>query len=108
MSTARRFIAPVSNSGSAVTPSSSDRGRRRRRDDAVVQAEIRSLARALAPYGVLRRDALERSAGARRWHDGGFDDAIAAALRAGAVKRLPFGYYRDANRNERPPPPRDD
>jgi hypothetical protein len=64
----------------------------------VIQAEVRRLARALAPHGVLNRDALEQLVGARHWRAGGFDDALSAATRAGKIKRLGCGYYRDASR----------
>jgi hypothetical protein len=68
-----------------------DRYRRlaRRHDEAVIQAEVRRLARALQPFGVLPRDSLKRVAGAAKWREGGFDRAIAAELRAGAIERLP-------------------
>ena len=71
-----------------------DRRMARRHDEAIIQAEVRRLARALRPYGVLHRDALEQAADARRWHEGGFDSALDAAVRAGAVQRLPSGFYR--------------
>ncbi len=74
----------------------SPRGRsrlRRRHEDAVIQAEVRRLARALAPYRVLQKDALRRTAGADSWHDGGFDRALDAAVEAGKIKRLPAGFY---------------
>jgi hypothetical protein len=62
-------------------------------DRAVVEAEVRRLVHALAPYGVLRRDALQREAGAGRWHEAGFGRAVAAALDAGEIRELPFGFY---------------
>jgi hypothetical protein len=77
----------------AVSHHGGDRGWRRRHEEAVIQAEIRRLARALAPYGVLHHDTLEQFAGAQHWHSG-FDDALSAAVRAGEIKRLGCGYYR--------------
>ena len=71
-----------------------DRRMARRHDEAIIDGEVRRLARALRPYGVLHRDALEQAADARRWHEGGFDSALDAAVRAGAVHRLPAGFYR--------------
>ncbi len=62
-------------------------------DRAVLRAEVRCLVHALAPYRVLSRRALERVAGAERWHEGGFDRALAAALEAGEIRRLPLGFY---------------
>jgi hypothetical protein len=69
--------------------------RRSRHDDAVVQAEARRLARALRPYGVLHRDALERVAGAMRWRDGWFDTALNAAVESGKIEKMPGGFVRD-------------
>jgi hypothetical protein len=77
----------------ANVPERRTRAGARRHEQAVIQAEVRRLARALRPYRVLRRDELERSAGAAKWNDGGFDRALEAAVQTGAVKRLPFGFY---------------
>jgi hypothetical protein len=41
----------------------------------------------------ISRRALERVARAERWHEGGFDRALAAALDAGEIRRLPLGFY---------------
>jgi hypothetical protein len=68
-----------------------------RHDRAVIQAEIRRLARTLKPYRILHRDALERACGAEKWHEGGFDRALQEAVKAGAVQRLPGGFYRDSD-----------
>jgi hypothetical protein len=65
----------------------------RRHEDAVIQAEVRRLARALAPYRVLQKDTLRRAAGADAWHEGGFDRALAAAVETGKIKRLPADFY---------------
>jgi len=48
---------------------------RRRHEDAVIQAEVRRLARALGPYRGLQEDTLRPAAGAGSWHDVGFDIA---------------------------------
>jgi hypothetical protein len=68
---------------------------RRRHADAVIQAEVRRLARALAPLRVLQRDALvlqrdalRQAARADAWHDDGFDRALSAAVETGEIKRL--------------------
>lgn len=74
-----------------------DRGRVSRHEQAVIQAEMRRLARALRPYRILHRDALKQAAGAEKWHDVGFDRALHAAVRAGAVEPLPGGFYRNAD-----------
>jgi len=84
--------------GSAMARQRRDLRTRRRHEEAVMQSEVRRLARALAPYGVLHHDALQRFVGAQHWHAGGFDDALSAAVRAGAIKRLGCGYYRSEPR----------
>jgi hypothetical protein len=75
---------------------SSYRRRISRHEQAVIQAEMRRLSRALAPYRVLHRDALEEVAQARQWHEGGFDAALREAVRSGLVEPLPGKFYRDA------------
>jgi hypothetical protein len=77
-----------------------DQGVRRRHDEAVIQAEVQRLARALRPYGVLHRDMLERIAGTGSWHEGGFQDALMEAERTGRITALGAGYYRDADRRD--------
>ena len=74
-------------------------------EQAVIRAEARRLARALAPYRVLPKDTLERVAGARRWHDGGFDRALNAAVRSGEIEELPDGFYRERDRAPEPTRP---
>ena len=48
---------------------------RRRHEDAVIQAEVRRLARALAPSRVLQTDTLRRAASADSWPGVGFESA---------------------------------
>jgi hypothetical protein len=67
-----------------------------RHEQAVLQAEVRRLARSLRQYRILHRDALERACGAEKWHEGGFDRALHEAVKAGALEPLPGGFYRDA------------
>ena len=62
-------------------------------ENAVIGAEARHLARVLAPYRVLHRDALERVAGSDRWHECSFARALAQAVRAGYIEALPGGFY---------------
>ncbi len=62
--------------------------------DAVTQAEVRRIVNALRPYGVLRRDVLKRQAAPGGWHEGSFEEALAAALRSGKVEKLPLDFYR--------------
>ncbi len=64
-------------------------------DAAVMRTEVRRLVLALAPFGILHRDALRESCGADRWHDGGFELALAAAVKARAIERLPGDFYRE-------------
>jgi hypothetical protein len=69
--------------------------RLRRHHDAVVQAEVRRLLRAIGPYRVLSRDTLSHITHAERWSEGGLDGALRAAVEEGVLAPLPFGYYRD-------------
>ena len=62
--------------------------------EAVIRAEIKRLVRALSRYRVLRSDALAREAGADVWHQAGFERALQAAVQAGEIEQLPFGFYR--------------
>lgn len=64
--------------------------------DAVSQAEAKRVVRALAPFGILSREALEHECRAGTWHDGGFTAALRAAINAGLIVELPGGFYRDA------------
>ena len=70
--------------------------RRNRHDEVVIQAEVRRLTRALAPYGILHRDMLAQVADARRWREGAFETALDRAVRGGEVDALPGGFFRDA------------
>jgi hypothetical protein len=63
-------------------------------EDAVIQAEAKHLVRALAPYRVLHRGALEQVAGAQHWHQCSFERALAEAVRSGSIERLPEEFYR--------------
>lgn len=74
--------------------------RERRHEEAVIEAEVRRLMRAVGPFGVLRRDALERAAGARYWPVG-FDQALRAAVEQGRLEARAFGFYREARPDER-------
>jgi hypothetical protein len=72
------------------------RARVARHHNAVLQAEVRRLARTLNQYRILHRDTLERACGAEKWHEGGFDSALHEAIKAGALEPLPGGFYRAA------------
>jgi len=65
-------------------------------DDAIAAAEARRLLRALAPFGILSREALAHECHAADWHQGGFSAALSAGIRAGLIEELPGGFYRDA------------
>lgn len=64
-------------------------------DATVTAAEARRLTLALAPFGVLSRQALAEQPGAQHWRDGTFEQAIRAAVQAGAIEELPGQFYRD-------------
>lgn len=55
---------------------------RARHARAVIQAEIRRLSR--------------DQAGAERWREGSFEEAVAAAVRAGAIEKLPGDVHRES------------
>jgi hypothetical protein len=67
---------------------------RGRHEDAVLHAEARHIVRALAPFRVLHRDALEHVAGAERWQECSFERALAEAVRSGTIERLGEDFYR--------------
>jgi hypothetical protein len=60
---------------------------------ALLEAEVRRLTHAIAPFGVLRRDVLARECHASRWRPGDFDGALEAAVREGRLRRLGVGFY---------------
>jgi hypothetical protein len=62
-------------------------------DRALLEAEVRRLAHAIAPFGVLRRDVLARECHASRWRDGDFEGALDAAVRDGRLRRLGVDFY---------------
>lgn len=74
------------------------RARISRHEQAVVRAEMRRLAKALRPYGILHRNALQEACGAQKWHEGGFDRALREAVRHGLLEPLPGGFYRDGQK----------
>lgn len=65
-----------------------------RHDEAVIQAEARRLALALAPFGVLSRDALREEVNGSQWREGSFEQALNSAVRTGALERLAGDFYR--------------
>lgn len=68
---------------------------------ALLSADVRRLALALSPYGILHRDALAALVGARDWREGAFEQALEEAVRQGAIERLPEGFYGDPERCHR-------
>ena len=71
---------------------SQDREQARRR--AITEAEVREIVRVLKPYGVLDRDTIAERCHARTWQEGDFDQALATAVRSGAVEALPDDFYK--------------
>ena len=57
------------------------------RDEAILEAEIRSLREALAEYRVLETDRLEELSGAGDWEPGAFHAALEAGIRRGVLSR---------------------
>lgn len=74
-------------------------------DAAVLRAEVTRVVHALRPYRILRHEALEREAGAQSWHQQGFERALRAAVAAGAIEKLPLGFYRLPSARDTPAGP---
>ena len=66
------------------------------RQSAIAHAEARHIVLALAPFGVLDREALARACGQAHWKDGTFDAALTTAIAEGTIEELPGGFYRAA------------
>jgi len=64
-----------------------------RHEEAILNAEVKRLVHALAPFGVLRRDVLAREVGASSWHEPVFEQALRAAVASGKIHKLPQGFY---------------
>ena len=73
--------------------------RARRQEQAVIEAEVRHLTRAIRLYGDPRHDAFAHAA---RWR-GNFDRALQVAVEEGRLDARPLGFYADAghHRDER-------
>jgi hypothetical protein len=54
---------------------------------------VRLVVNALRRFGVLHKDKLRDAACAENWHQGGFDAAVRAAVRARQIDALPCGFY---------------
>ncbi|HEX3316419.1 MAG TPA: hypothetical protein VHR88_00240 [Solirubrobacteraceae bacterium] len=57
------------------------------RNEAILEAEIRSLRDTLADYGVLEVPRLEELSGAEAWEQGAFHAALDAGIRRGVLQR---------------------
>ena len=68
------------------------------REQAITEAEVRHLCRALAPFGTLSRKQLAAVAGADRWRAGSFEAALDTAVASGAIRALPLDFYQDPAR----------
>ena len=73
----------------------------RRHEQAVIQAEVRRLASAIRPFGVLNRQTLAHMAGAEHWREGGLPRALDAAVDAGVLEERAFGFYGLASHSNR-------
>jgi hypothetical protein len=80
------------------------RSREARRDDVVLDAELRRIVRELRFGGPLRRDALAHRCHADAWHRGSFDGALLAGVRRGVLRSLPFDFVDVALPPARPAP----
>lgn len=84
---------PSEPAGARRRPADDRRRAEAQRKDALLQAEVRQLMRAIRPFGVLNHDALARACRAHLWRSGRFEDALRAAVREGRLRPLGFGFY---------------
>jgi len=86
MSASRSPVEAIPRSAS-VTGRRGSRRAHQRYDEAVIQAEVRRLARALAPFGMLHDEMLRRASGGQSSRRGGSDDALSAAVGTETIQR---------------------
>lgn len=68
----------------------------------LMDAEVHHLAGILATHRVLHHDAFKEIAGASAWRESSFDCALAAAVEAGVIERLPGDFYRTPGFGDEP------
>lgn len=85
-------ITPGTSGSDAVTRSLTPN------EDMLLRADVRRLAIALAPYGILHRETLAQVAGAHQWREGAFERALDEAFRRGVIQRLPENFCADPAR----------
>ena len=73
-----------------------------RDDDALMDADVDRICRALSSYGVLPRQRLATEVDAGEWPSGRFGNALAEAVRRGRVVDLGEGFY-EPSESERGP-----
>jgi hypothetical protein len=88
----------VSQTPSTTSPGRAETEARRRHEELLLRADVRRLAIALAPYGILHRDTLAKVAGAHEWRPGAFERALDEAFRRGVIVRLPENFCADPAR----------
>lgn len=57
-------------------------------------AEVRKLRNTLLAFGPMSPDTLGRVVGAKRWHEGSFEEAVREGLDHGQLVELPFGWLK--------------
>jgi hypothetical protein len=82
----------------AGTAGSAQRSEEYPHEAMLLRADVRRLAIALAPYGILHRETLAQVAGAHQWHEGAFEAALEEAFRRGVIQRLPENFCSDPTR----------
>jgi len=83
---------PRSRSGADPMPGAGGMARGSRREDAVLDAEVRRIFRELRYLGPMRRDVLARRCNAAEWKRGSFEDAVRQGVRRGHLRVLPLGF----------------
>ena len=74
----------------SYTSHGTENPRDRRRHAAAVDAEIRKLEQNLRDFGPMPKDRLSTLAGADRWREGTFEEAVAAGIRQGRLEAMAF------------------
>jgi hypothetical protein len=78
----------------SYTSHGTENPRDRRRHDAAIAAEIRKLERNLREFGPMPRERLADLAGADRWREGTFEEAVSEGVRQGRLQWMPFHWLK--------------
>ena len=88
------MVNPTDIQASRPQGTRADVTRPRAHELAVRRIEAKEIANALRPFGILNRETLRAAAGAARWHEGSFTEALESAVLLGLIDEYPLGFYR--------------